>query len=88
MGRAVKIIAVQLEPCHANTDGSAWYAYVEGSLDDMASDLGKDGVTLDLEDLVKKTGLPLGIDCTDWEEVPNDLSRYARLKRYYVGGAV
>ena len=88
MARSVKIIAVQLEPCHANTDGSAWYVYVEGLLSDLFDNLGVAGVEAELEDLVKESGVPLGIEFAHWEEAPTALSQYARLQRYYVGAAV
>ncbi len=80
------LVAVRLETCHANTDGTAWYAYFDG---------------VDLADLqtrssfwrkimraaAKADGAPLGVDFEEPEEVPNELSKHAGLKRYYVGGA-
>jgi hypothetical protein len=82
----VKLVAVQLETCHANTDGSAWYGYFDGpvSLDD--DDLG-DALERELEEAVEKSDAPLGIEVGDWEEVPSALSKYAGLRRYYVGAA-
>jgi hypothetical protein len=83
-----KIIAVQLEACHANPDGSAWYAYCDGPLEDLTPLIGEDGIAAEIEDLVGKSGVPLGIDCEDWDEVPSELSKHANLRRYYVGAAV
>lgn len=77
-----KLIYVQLETCHANTDGVAWYAYFEGEPTEEELD-----TCFDNDDLVEKA--PLGrLDEGDpKEEVPNPLSRATGLRRYCVDGA-
>jgi hypothetical protein len=79
-----KLVAVQLETCHANTDGTAWYAYLDGPTTLWAEML------LEIEEAAKKDGAPLGVEIDEdsIEEVPNSLSRHTGLKRYYVGAAV
>jgi hypothetical protein len=83
-----KFIAVQLESCHANTDGDAWYLYVEGSLVDYVDEVGSEALSTEIEDLVEQVGAPLGIEVEDFEEVPTPLSKHTGLRRYYVGAAV
>jgi hypothetical protein len=77
-----KLVAVQLETCHANHDATAWYAYYNGPVGYHLRD--------EVEAAAKKDGAPLGLDfeADSVEEVPNALSKHAGLKRYYVGGAV
>jgi hypothetical protein len=81
-----KLIWVQLETCHANRDGTAWYAYFEGEPTEAELEVG--AVFAD-RDLVEEA--PLGWDDEDEynvpEEVPNPLAEYAGLRRYYVAGA-
>ncbi len=77
----VKIICVRLEVCHANTDGSAWYAYFEG----------QEPTPEDIEEArtshTARETCGLGLEADGPEEVPNTLSEYAGLRRYYVGYA-
>lgn len=76
-----KLICVQLETCHANQDGVAWYAYYEG--EPTPEELLH---AFDDESLVEKCGLGrLGEDRS--EEVPNLLSERAGLRRYFVDAA-
>lgn len=79
----MNLIAVQLETCHANSDGSAWYAYfrtepTEAELSDGRA----------FTEAAKKDGGPLGLELSEAEEVPNDLSKAAGFRRYYVASAV
>lgn len=79
------IVAVQLETCHANTDGTAWYAYSTEPLPTgpLSADLRKEIVRL-----AKKDGAPLSPAFEDDpEEVPSALSKAAGLRRYYVACA-
>lgn len=82
-----KLICVQLETCHANDDAVAWYAYFKQTDDEVPieNENSKEAV----RNAIEEEG-PLGLDededC-DWEEVPNKLSKYAGLRRFYVGGA-
>jgi hypothetical protein len=80
----VKLVAVQLETCHANTDGTAWYAYLTEPTTLW------DELFEEIEDAAEKDGAPVGIEIeeNDIEEVPNALSRHAGLRRFYVGAAV
>jgi hypothetical protein len=79
-----KLVCVQLETCHANHDGTAWYAYFDGKPKDV-----EDGAwSREIEKLAKKDGAPLGIEVGDYEEVPTALSKHTGLLRYYVGAAV
>jgi hypothetical protein len=82
---SANLVAVQLEANHANTDGSAWYAYFSG---DVGEDFVDDALINEIEDSVKGSGVPLGIEIEDFEEVPSELSKYAGLKRYYVGQGI
>jgi len=79
-----KLIAVQLETCHANTDGTAWYAYFEGSITE--EDVEK-FQQIAIKKAVKEDGAPLGLDFGCVEHVPNALSRHTCLLRFHVGGA-
>lgn len=81
----VKLVAVQLETCHANTDGTAWYAYFTGEFPENNFQILKE-----IEKAAKQDGAPLGIEIEEdsVEEVPTSLSKFAALKRYYVGAAV
>lgn len=72
------LICVQLETCHANKDGTAWYAYFAG---DPSFDAGE------LAAVAGRDGAPLGFEAETPVEVPNDLSEYAGLRRFYVGFA-
>lgn len=83
-----KLIFVQLESCHANSDGVAWYAYFEG--EPTADETGVPAVFAD--ESIREGG-PLGWDGDDEydtvpEEVPNPLSKHAGLRRYFVSPAV
>ncbi len=76
-----QLIAVQLETCHANTDGTAWYAYYDG----LPSHFDE----TELAAASKTDGAPLGIEFdTGFEEVPSGLSDFANLRRFFVGSAV
>ena len=77
-----KLIYVQLETCHDNSDGVAWYAYFEGTPSE-------DELESCFEDESKVRSEQLGrFDYGDLpEEVPSPLSVATGLKRYYVGGA-
>jgi hypothetical protein len=90
-----KLVAVQAETNHHNTDGIAWYAYYEGEPDwSLFED--DDLVTAwkaEIEAAAKKDGAPMGFDWDIFEaeglqdEVPSVLSERAGLRRYYVGQA-
>lgn len=76
-----KLVAVQLETCHANNDATAWYAYYDGP----AGDFDRTAI----ERAAEKDGAPLNCDFdNDPEEAPNALSRHAGLRRYWVASAV
>jgi hypothetical protein len=85
------LVAVQLETCHANTDGCGWYAYFDGEPDVITLRKSKSFRKQVLK-AVKDNGAPLGLLNDDDfetvldEEVPNDLSRHTGLKRWYLGG--
>lgn len=81
----MKVIAVQLETCHANTNGTAWYAYLDGEFPENNFKVLKD-----IETAAKQDGAPLGVEIEEdsIEEVPNALSKHTKLRRYYVGAAV
>jgi hypothetical protein len=77
------LVVVQLETCHANTDGSAWYAYFdrEPTLQDKLDCLNdkskvEDGGCLGAE-----------LEPDSFEFVPNIMSKALGLYRYYVGAA-
>lgn len=77
-----KLVWAQLETCHANSDGVAWYAYYSGepAEDELLSwnyDLG----------LVEDAPLGHDVDLTLFEEVPNALSQATNLRRYFVAAA-
>lgn len=72
-----KLIAVQLETCHNDHDGSAWYAYYTAPTADFDVN--------ELRAAAKKDGAPLGFESDAAELVPNALSEATRLCRYYVG---
>ena len=80
-----KLVAVQLETCHANTDGTAWYAYFTGEFPEDNFKILKE-----IEKAAKEDGAPLGVEIEEdsVEEVPNALSKHTGLRRYYVGAAV
>ncbi len=79
-----KLVAVQLETCHANQDSTAWYAYFEA---EGTFDLSK--FRTKIKDASKKDGAPVGVEMADDpEEAPNALSRHTGLRRFYVGLAV
>jgi len=76
----MKVISIQLETCHANGDGDAWYAYITGhptkkevkkilkdfeANPDKYEDALEDGGCLEFDFEVP----------ADPEEVPNNLSR-------------
>jgi len=76
-----KLVYVQLETNHANTDSVAWYAYFVGapSEEELAN-------CLDYEDV--RESAPLGAEpCEDPEEVPNLLSKHTGLRRFFVANA-
>jgi hypothetical protein len=77
-----RLLAVQLETCHANSDGTAWYAYFNAEQPKPPS-----GTVLVVA--AKKDGAPLSLvhNRSEWEEVPNALSEAANLRRYYAGAA-
>ena len=95
------LIYIQLETCHANPDGSAWYAYFDD--DEISPDEIKRQVLgaynnksekyenydnsgpLSLINLDDPDGDPINLD--DIEEVPSPLSRAAGFKRFYIGDA-
>lgn len=87
-GGMARLIAVQLETCHHNTDGTAWYAYYDGEPDwslfvvDALVGSWKDEVRA----AAKKDGAPLSpvFDGVGQEEAPNALSKHAGLRRYLV----
>jgi hypothetical protein len=88
-----KLIAVQLETCHHNTDGTAWYAYYDGELDTASlfeDDALIEAWTTEIGAAAKKDGAPLGLEFVDsgQEEAPNALSEHAGLRRYLVALAV
>ncbi len=85
-----KLVAVQLETCHANSDGTAWYGYFTGPVEFEEEDTlpADESVIEEVEAAVEKSSDPLSIEVEDWEEVPNALSRHTGLRRYYVGAAV
>ncbi len=91
-----KLVAVQLETCHANTDGTAWYGYFTAKIASVKP------YRAEIRRKAKRDGAPLGVDFDDaYEEsdgldlrkdgkaelVQNALSRHAGLFRYYVAGA-
>jgi len=84
----MKLISVELETCHANPDGTAWYAYVEGTIEELEEECGRASLEATFKHYAKANGAPLGLEPEDWEEVPNRLSKHTKLKRYYVGAAV
>jgi hypothetical protein len=78
-----KPIAVQLETCHANHDGTAWYAYYPAE--------GDPDTSLDVvQALSEADGAPLGLEREygEPEQVDSRLSLAAGLRRFWVGGAV
>ena len=76
-----RLVAVQLETCHANTDGSAWYAYFDGQPTN-------EDIALARTDTSVRDKCCLGLEGEDeTEEVPNHLSNYTGLRRFYVGTA-
>jgi hypothetical protein len=80
----VKLIAVQLETCHHNNDGTAWYGYFDGEIDNV------EPYKEEIRQKAKSDGAPLGCDFENDEElepVPNLLSKHTGLFRYYVAGA-
>jgi hypothetical protein len=84
---AFKIVAVQLETGHANSDGTAWYAYCNGTL--SVDELGVDAFEDLVGGLAKADGAPLGLEFDNSpEEVPNLLSNATGLRRYWVASAV
>lgn len=81
-----KIVALRLETCHANPDGVAWYAYVEGD-EPPSFDAGE------LRRLANEDTGPLGIETFGEtgdkpEEVGVDeaITRPG-LRRFWVGSA-
>lgn len=79
-----KLIAVQLETCHANTDGTAWYAYFDGEVGDL------ERFKAEIRKMAKEDGAPLMVSFEDGclEEVPSALSKATNLRRYFVAAAV
>ena len=75
-----KLIYVQLETCHDNTDGVAWYAYWEGRPTE-------EQLLASFDDGSLVGGGPLGWDGVHPEEVPNPLSRHAGLTRWFLSQA-
>lgn len=78
----VKLIYVQLETCHANPDGVAWYAYFDGppTVEDLES-------AFDDESKVEQGSLGR-LDFDEGpEEVSSPLSQAAGFRRYYVSAA-
>ena len=84
----MRLVALQLETCHANTNGTAWYAYVEGEgTPSQAQSLA--GEAYQGHDADRVENAPLSAEfVADPEEVPNALSRHTGLRRYYVAAAV
>ena len=85
-----RLIWTQLETCHANTDGVAWYAYFEG--EPTQEELTVQTVFTDENESVRESA-PLGWDSqdeyeTEPEEVSNPLSKHGNLRRYFVSPAV
>lgn len=77
------LIYVNLEVCHANTDGSAWYAYFDGkpSYEDIQQAQTDESL---------RAKAPLGLEADvlgEGEEAPTPLSEHAGMHRFYVGGA-
>jgi hypothetical protein len=89
--RMAKLVCVQMETNDHNTDGVAWFAYVDGKMTAHEAQRLAEGVydseDPDNDDLV--AGGPLGADFScDPEELPNALSQYTKLTRFYVADAV
>jgi hypothetical protein len=82
MGRLMaNLICVKLETCHANTDGTAWYAY----FDDIPT---QEEINICFDDPTKRDDEGLGLDSLDGPElVPNVLSKHFNIFRYYIGTA-
>ena len=92
-----KLIYVQLETCHDNTDGVAWYAYWEGRPTEeqlLAAWYAywegrptEEQLLASFDDGSLVGGGPLGWDGVHPEEVPNPLSRHAGLTRWFLSQA-
>ncbi len=87
-----KLVAVQLETNDHNTDGVAWFAYVEGKTTSkqaqaLAERAYDDEESPEFEELISGGALGADFSC-DPEELPNALSKYAKLRRFYVAHAV
>lgn len=78
-----KLVAVQLETCHANSDGSAWYAYLDGEFTE--EQFNDRSFRREVRELIKENGAPLRFEFDGLEEVPNRLSKATNLRRYYIG---
>lgn len=81
-----RLFSVELETCHANSDGVAWYAYVENGVLDFADP----AVEKEVRAAIKSNSAPLGVDeyqGADAKEVPNKLSAKGGLRRFYVASA-
>lgn len=76
-------VAVQLETCHANRDGSAWYAYYPSDRVGREPDFGEVGLIL----LSRADGAPVGLEPCEPVLVPSALSVAAGMRRYHVGNA-
>lgn len=84
-----KLVAIQLETCHHNTDGVAWYAYYDGPLTEEDSVVKSFARKQEALKLVKdeNVGLSVGEWSDSLEEVETGLSRHAGLRRYYAASA-
>ncbi len=86
-GMKAKLVAVQLETCHHNTDGTAWYAYYDGEPELVfETDEAMTAWQEEVEAAAKKDRAPLGLTFEDagQDEAPNALSEHAGLRRYLV----
>ena len=77
------LICVQLETCHHNRDACAWYAY----FDDVPTKQDHQDVFNDLTKIVDGGCLGESGDLSGPDEDPTALSRYAKLRRFYVADA-
>ena len=77
---SAKLLTVQLETNHHNSDGVAWYAYFDGKPN-----------LKELKQVYKQESLwekaPLGRENCPAEEAPNLLSAGAGLRRYLVASS-
>lgn len=87
------LVSIQLETCHANSDGTAWYAYIKGVTEPGTNEVVRPTIRL-VKSLMQGVEVsdydqaPLGFNLSDAiEEVPNHLSKHTGLWRFYVGEA-